>query len=111
MAYVGHSPFRDFHDLRGALPYWGSFSLVVRSALVALAVGAAIVALCGSETSTQAAPDGVALMKADRLAPPRPAANVGTAGYVVDAANRTTTVERGAATPLSPESPLGARGL
>ncbi|MFC3695055.1 hypothetical protein [Chenggangzhangella methanolivorans] len=77
----------------------------MKSALLALAAAVAILALSeggGSATETSVA-------KADRIAAPRAAAT-SAAGVTVDAQARTTTIERGATAPLSPDSPfLGGR--
>lgn len=100
MAYISHSPIRDFH-IPGV-----SGAVLLRSALVAVAAAGVMLAL--SETRLSApAPAAPVAAKADRLATAAPvAAKTGGAGYVVDTANATTTVEKGAAVPLSPQSPL-----
>lgn len=97
MAYVSHSPIRDFR-ISAVSP-----SLMIRSAAVAAAVAVAVLAL--SEANVATAPSQVAAAKSDRLAAPIAVSAAG-AGYSVDAANQVTTVERGAATPLSPDSPF-----
>lgn len=102
MAYVGHSPVREFRDFRGgsfAASYGTTF---VKSALIAMAAAAAILAL--SEIGGSAG-ESVAAAKGDRIAAPV-AASATPGGFTVDAQAHTTTVERGAATPLSPDSPF-----
>lgn len=113
MAYVGHSPVREFRDLRSAIVSVASPALVVKSALVAVAAAVAILALSDGGAVSTAAPQAVAAKKADRLAAPQVAASQvagGLGGYTHDAAARTTTVERGAVTPLSPDSPAAVSG-
>lgn len=97
MAYISHSPIRDLR-IPGV-----SASILVRSALVAALAAGAVLALSSGAASPPAAL--APLAKADRLAAPVAAASVG-AGVSVDVANRTTTIERGAAMPLSADSPF-----
>ena len=102
MAYVVHSPVREFRGFRGAVASVQNGPIFLKSALVALAAAAAILAL--SEVGGTASVS-MASAKSDRLAAPA-AATVSGDGFQVDAQARTTTVERGAATPLSPDSPF-----
>ena len=97
MAYISHSPIRDLNipGVNGAV--------LARSALVAVAAVGVMLALSEAKLSTPAAPPPAA--KADRVAAPVVAAAV-SATYVVDTANATTTVERGATVPLSANSPM-----
>lgn len=105
MAYVGHSPVREFRTSRAFSASAGLTSAFAKSALVAMAAAAAILAL--SEVGGTAA-GGMAMAKGDRIAAPHALVAEAGGGFSVDAAARTTTVERGAATPLSPESPFRA---
>lgn len=105
MAYVGHSPLREFNPRRVFADHAGQTSAFVKSALVALAAAAAILAL---SDAGGIATESSAMAKGDRIASPRAIVADAGAGFTVDAAARTTTVERGAAAPLSPDSPFRA---
>lgn len=104
MAYVSYSPVRDFHGVRSVV----AAPIVFRSALVAIAAAGAILALSeanvtnAAATATAAKGDRVAAVSSSELG----AASV---GYYVDDAARTTTVERGAATPLAADSPFAGQ--
>lgn len=105
MAYVGHSPVREFRNFHGVATLGGHRSAFAKSAVIAIAAAAAIMALSdigGGATET------FAMAKADRVAPPSAVAAVIGDGFSVDAVSRTTTVERGATTPLSTDSPFRA---
>lgn len=105
MAYVGHSPVREFRGFGGAAVASLNSAVFVKSALLAIGAAAAILAL--SEVGGSAG-ETVAAAKADRLAAPIAASSV-AGGFSVDAQARTTTVERGAVTPLSPDSPFAGK--
>lgn len=106
MAYVGHSPVREFRDFRSASVTAAYATTFMKSAMLAIAAAATILAL--SEVGGSAG-ESVAAAKGDRVAAPVASATA-PASFVVDAQSRTTTVERGAAMPLSPDSPfLGSR--
>lgn len=112
MAYVGLNHLREARDFRGALAAVASPSIIARSALIAMAAAAAILALSDSGATVAAGPQVVATKKADRLAPPRPAVvseTAGRTGFVNDPAAQTTTVMRGAAVPLGAASPIHER--
>jgi len=81
-----------------------SASILVRSALVAALAAGTVLALSSGAASPPAALTPLAA-KADRLAAPVTAASLG-AGVSVDVASRTTTIEKGAAMPLSADSPF-----
>jgi hypothetical protein len=102
MAYISHSPF-DYRSLRERAGHV-SPSLLIRSALVAVAAAVAMLAL--SEAYAPASVVAPLAVKTDRL-------GVATGGFAgetgrmfVDAAARTTTVERGVVAELSPASPM-----
>lgn len=104
MAYVGHSSFDHgvFRLGAGRL----SAPLIFRSALVAVAVAAAVLALSDGDATTSAATQAAAV-KADRIG--RAAAIPGEAGLLTtDPAARTTTVVRGTVATISPDSPWAA---
>ncbi|MDR4306325.1 hypothetical protein IHQ68_06805 [Chelatococcus sambhunathii] len=104
MAYVGHSSFDHgvFRIGAGRL----STPLVFRSALVAAAVAAAVLALSDGDTATSAATQATAA-KADRIG--RAEAIPSEAGLLTtDPAARTTTVVRGTVATISPDSPWAA---
>lgn len=99
MAYISHSPIRDIR-IPGV-----SAALVARSALVAALAAGVVLALSAGTQAPAPAAATVAATKSDRLVAPV-AATSASSGYEIDQANRTTTVERGAATPLSADSPF-----
>lgn len=105
MAYVGHSSIREYRTLVGSAAFGANLSLVAKSAVVAAAVAVAVIALADGGG---AASEGGSMAKGDRVTAPLSASAVAGAGFTVDAAAQTTVVERGAATPLSPDSPFSA---
>jgi hypothetical protein len=112
MAYIGLGHLREARDFRAVVAAVASPSIWAKSALIAMAAAAAVLALSGGGAVTPSqAPQSVAAKKADRLAAPRPFVGAETAtaaGYVNDPVTRTTTVVRGAATPISASSPLSS---
>lgn len=101
MAYVSHSPYRAC--VRNSGPAHLDFGLMGRAALAALAAGAVIVALSGA--SAGGGREAQAFGKSDRIAAASVVESAPSAGYVVDQAAMTTTIQKGAATPLSDSSP------
>lgn len=121
MAYISHSQYRAY-SMTGRADVAAMAAILGRSALVAIAAGAVVVALSGASTVAE---HGVA-MKTDRLAGPISGAQTvafaseqtadgaeirrdtqGRVVYVNDPASQTTTVARGASVPLTSSSPLG----
>ena len=101
MAYLGHGTVRETRTFGGA---WSSdvLHVALKSALVAVVAGGAILAFTetGSITATLAPAS-----KNDRLAAPLASSDVG-GSFVTDPANRVTTIEKGASSPLNPQSPF-----
>ncbi|HVI27734.1 hypothetical protein [Hansschlegelia sp.] len=126
MAYVSQGQYRAYRvDRRNEVDASAAGGLLARSALVAIAAGAAVVALSGAGLSSHDF-SSEAARKGDRLAgaPIQMAAAIPDAGrlsggaeirrdgagrvvYVNDPAAQTTTVSRGATVPLTHYSPLG----
>lgn len=102
MAYISHSPF-DYRSLRERAGHV-SPSLLIRSAFVAVAVAVAMLAL--SEAYAPATPTAPLAQKGDRLEMSGGALSGDTGRVSVDAAARTTTVERGTVAELGPASPM-----
>lgn len=101
MAYLSHSSLdhRTLRTVSGRL----TSGMIFRSALVAVAAAAAVLALSegGAAPTATTAPLAV---KSARIAPVVPVA--GAAGQLtVDQAARTTTVEKGTVSTLSPAGP------
>ncbi|WP_020177824.1 hypothetical protein [Methylopila sp. M107] len=102
MAYISHSPF-DYRSLRERASHV-SPSLLIRSALIAVAAAVAMLAL--SEANMQTAPTAPLAQKGDRLGAAAGALPGDTGAVTTNIAARTTTVERGAVAGLSPDSPM-----
>jgi hypothetical protein len=106
MAYVSHSSYRAYDRSQD----WSRFdaSLLGRAAIVALAAGAAIVALSGA-TMEGGAREQRVLGKGDKIvAAVSVVIPAVSKTYITDGAARTTTVEKGAVAQLSPDSPYAA---
>ena len=106
MAYVSHSSYRAYDRSRD----WSRFdaSLLGRAAIVALAAGAAVVALSGVTTDEGGAMERHAFIKGDRIVAASAVIPAVSTSYVVDEKARTTTVEKGSVAALSPDSPYAA---
>ena len=103
MAYLSHSPVREF-QFGAAIASRIAPGLIVKSALVAVAAAGAILALTEFSSAPEAA---VASAKGDRLVAPISAGVAATdVGFVNDPATRTTSVAKGAETPLSAGAPM-----
>ncbi|MBB3971514.1 hypothetical protein [Hansschlegelia beijingensis] len=129
MAYVSQGQYRAYHlDRRSLSSSPAGSGLLARSALVAVAAGAVIVALSGAGMSRHEVASGAAA-KGDRLAgAPIRMASVATEGgrlsggaeirrdaagrvvYMNDPAGQVTTVARNATVPLTRHSPLDDAG-
>jgi hypothetical protein len=109
MAYVAHSHLRDVRDLRGAVAFATSPAVLGRSALLAVAAAAAILALSDGGAVTGGPSDAVVAKKADRLpvAPSAPRAE--RAEVAVDRVAGVTSVSRGTVADLSPRMASGSR--
>lgn len=101
MAYLGPGTVREFRMFSGASAS-DVMNGALKSAFIAVVAAGAILAL--TEPGGIAAAQGPAA-KSDRISAVRPAAEAG-ASFVADTANRVTTIEKGAASPFSPESPF-----
>ncbi|MFC7051731.1 hypothetical protein ACFQI3_03420 [Hansschlegelia quercus] len=106
MAYVSHSSYHAYGRSRD----WSRFdaSLLGRAAIVALAAGAAVVALSGAAMEEGGAKEQRVLGKGDRIVAASVMIPAASKTYVVDGPSRTTTVEKGSVAGLSQDSPYAA---